>query len=202
MGVTKDIDLSSATTIQNVVDAINGSGASITASLSSSKITISDSSGGTVSNLKIEDLTGHAAADLGIAVDTVYLDTVVGSSIYRINTIGSVLRAIQSAAGNAGALTAAVSADGDRLVFTDNTTGIDPTTVEQLAGSHAAEDLGGHLYCGTLTTRRLLAGLTLGAALVAQRRQWRQHGRPEHHLASRAAAEAAAKRSISPAPRR
>src|SRR5262249_47474665 len=51
-GVSKDIDLSAATTVQDVVNAINSSGLSVTVSLTGSKLNISDGSTGT-SNFQI-----------------------------------------------------------------------------------------------------------------------------------------------------
>lgn len=159
-GGTANVNLAAAQTVQDVVTAINGSGLNITASLSGNKITLSDASGGTSSNLKIEDVSGYSATDLGIKVD-VAANATSGTSIYRVDSLGSVMRAIQYASGNGGALTVGIAAGGDRLVFTDTTSGIDPTTVEALNGSKAADDLGltGDFSTGTLTTRRLLAGL-------------------------------------------
>ncbi|MEP0842401.1 MAG: hypothetical protein HRF43_06785, partial [Phycisphaerae bacterium] len=63
-GQSAEITLAGATTIQDVVTAINSAGLSLSASLAGSKLSITDSSGGTASNLKIEDVSGYAAADL------------------------------------------------------------------------------------------------------------------------------------------
>ncbi len=159
-GASQTIDLSGAQTIQDVVNAINASGLSISASLSGSKLNIADSSGGTVSNLKIEDVDGTMAADLGIAVDT-ESSGYAGASIYRVDTIGAVARAIQYAANNDGALTVTISADGNGLLFTDTTTGGNSTAASALNGSMAIKDLGldvAFAADGTLSTRDLIAG--------------------------------------------
>ncbi len=159
-GVSANIDLSAAQTVQDVVTAINGSGISISASLSGSKISIADTSGGT-SNLKIEDVSGDAAADLGILTD-IAANGLTGSVIYRIDSVGGVLRAIQYAVNNDGALSAAVhDPTGNGLALTDNSGGGGAASVAALNGSHAAEDLGllGGFSGTTLTSRHLIAGL-------------------------------------------
>ncbi|HOW17760.1 MAG TPA: flagellar cap protein FliD N-terminal domain-containing protein, partial [Phycisphaerae bacterium] len=78
-GRSGTIDLSGARTIQDVVDAINtaadsdGTALQINASLVNASITITDASVAegqkAASNLRIEDVSGYAARDLGIAAD-------------------------------------------------------------------------------------------------------------------------------------
>ncbi len=67
-GGTATVDLSSATTVQDVLDAINNAGIGITASLNSAAngIQLQDTSGGS-GDLKISDVDATTAADLGIA---------------------------------------------------------------------------------------------------------------------------------------
>ncbi len=159
-GQTAQVDLSGAQTLQDVVNAINSSGVSVTASLSSSRIILSDTSGGTTSNFKVEDVSGFAAADLGIVAD-VAAGGITGGSIYRVDSLGAVLRAIQYATGNDGALSAAISPDKLHLVLTDNTVGAGTSSIEALNDSRAIEDLGltGDFSSGTITSLRLKAGL-------------------------------------------
>lgn len=140
-GHTADIDLSSAQTLQDVTDAIASAGLSLNVSISGNKLVISDTSGGTARNLRIEDLEGYAAADLGIVADTAE-NGITGQEIYRVRTIGEVLLAIQYAEGNNGYLTAALSADGKGITITDNTTGLNDTLISAVNGSLAAYDLG------------------------------------------------------------
>lgn len=77
-------------------------------------------------------------------------------------TIQDVLTAINGDSENAGKVTAAISADGDKLVLTDNTAGGGTLSVSQLNGSKAARDLGisgTEQAGGVLTGTRTLAGL-------------------------------------------
>jgi flagellar hook-associated protein 2 len=162
-GQSADISLAGATTIGDVMQAISAGGQSlgVGAVLAGSKLVVSDGSGGKISDFKIEDVTGNAAAMLGIAADTT--ETSISSGVlYRMDNIGAVMRAIQYADGNNGALVASISADGNGIALTD-TTGQDGITVEALNGSLAARDLGlldgSTQGGGVLQGRDVLAGL-------------------------------------------
>jgi len=157
-GQTADIDLSSAQTLQDVTDAIASAGLLLNVSISGNKLVISDTSGGTARNLRIEDLEGYAAADLGIVADTAE-NGITGQEIYRVRTIGEVLLAIQYAEGNNGYLTAALSADGKGITITDNTTGLNDTLISAVNGSLAAYDLG--LLDSRFATERSFSANTL-----------------------------------------
>jgi len=177
VGTETEIDLSGAQTIQDVIDAINA-GAEVSVLLAGNKLVISDGTGGDKS-LIIEDVTGHAAADLGIAgrVDAVaktddqgktyYEAKIIGEEFYQVRTIGDVLRAINYAEGNNGAVTASFDATGKWIVLTDNTTGGGTLTVQAAtddqgnALSQALVDLGldGQAAGGVLTGRRLIPTL-------------------------------------------
>jgi flagellar hook-associated protein 2 len=63
------IDLSAAGSVQDVIAAINGAGAGVTASLNSSGngLLLTDTTGQTGSDLVVSDLTGNAAAALNLA---------------------------------------------------------------------------------------------------------------------------------------
>ena len=115
-------------------------------------------------NFVIEDVTGFAARDLGIAAD-VEEDTIDGNDIYRITTVGDVLRAINF--GTQGKVVAELAADqGNGIRLVDKTSGagtltvVSPTTTGS-GGGHAAEDLGlvGEATGNVLVSRDLLAGL-------------------------------------------
>lgn len=82
-GAAAVVDLSGAQTLADVITAINDAGTSITASVSSSGLGIElrDTSGGT-GNLTIADLTGTAAADLGIAANDA-VDRVAKDNLQR-----------------------------------------------------------------------------------------------------------------------
>jgi len=82
-GATATVDLSGATTLADVITAINAAPTGITASISASGLGIElhDGSGGT-GNLIIADLTGTAAADLQITVDDA-VDRVANGNLQR-----------------------------------------------------------------------------------------------------------------------
>jgi flagellar hook-associated protein 2 len=85
-GLTATIDLSSAESLDEVINAINsaedsGQPLSLTARLDSlgTGIEIVDTSGATASNLIISDVTGTTAADLGITIDAAATSVSSGS---------------------------------------------------------------------------------------------------------------------------
>lgn len=164
-GDSAEVDLSGAQTIQDVKDAIGAAGIGVTLSaITGSKLVLADSTGGTESNIKVEDVTGYAAADLGIAGES-DSTTLTGTQAYRLDTVGAIMRAIEYARDgngqfNDGRLSVGLSANG--LVFTDHTAGGLTTEVTALNGSRALRDLGldgATSSGGQLQTRQLLAGL-------------------------------------------
>lgn len=92
------------------------------------------------------------------AKDGSTIDVNIGTA----KTIQDVLTAINGDSENAGKVTATISADGDRLVLTDNTGGGGTLAVGEKNGSKAARDLGilaTEPGGGVLTGSRTLAGL-------------------------------------------
>ena len=75
-GATTTIDLSAATSINDVINTINDAGAGVTASLNSAGngLKITDNTGSIASNLIIADNSGTSAADFGIATDPAGVD--------------------------------------------------------------------------------------------------------------------------------
>ena len=160
-GESAEVDLTTATTLQEVADAVAAAGIDVTVSLAGSKITLTDGSTGTISPLKVEDVSGNAAADLGILRE-VENNALTGSAIHRMDTLGAVMRAVQYASGNENnALTVTLSADGTGLVFNDTTGGPVGPTIQALNGSNALRDLGiATGFTGaTANSRALLGGL-------------------------------------------
>lgn len=161
-GASAEIDLTGAVTIADVVRRINDAeGVSVSAVKSGSRLNINDNSGASAANLIVEDVSGTAAADLGITGNT-EATTLTGRAIYNVSSIGDVLRAINFAQGNDGAVVATLDAATNRIVLTDTTGGGGGLTVTAAAGGiGAAEDLGilGSSSGGTLTGQRLVAGL-------------------------------------------
>ncbi len=168
-GATADVDLTNARTVLDVRDAINNSGLAVSATTVNSRFFITDTSGMTGENakkFKVEDVSGFAAADLGIAAE-VEGDSINGRDIYRIATVGDLIRAINYAPGNDAQVEASISTDGKgiqlrALGFENNVTVVAGNDVGGIV-SGTAHDLG--LENATFstdqpfTTRRLMAGM-------------------------------------------
>ncbi len=163
-GQSADIDLSTAVTVREVIDAINATDLNISAAIVNSHIQITDTSEvgeNSISELKIEDLTGYTAADLGIAESTEE-SAIFGRDVYRVKTVGDLVRAINAAPGNNSFVEAAISEDGNGLTL--NAYGLgNHVSVSAGSGSTAAEDLGiaGLEFDAgnSIDTRPLISGL-------------------------------------------
>ncbi len=165
-GASADIDLTGARTVRNVLDAIEGAGLAVSATVTNSFFQINDTSAtddAIAKSLVVEDLSGFAAADLGIA-ETSEDGSIVGDSVFRIETLGDVINAINFASGNDGLVRAAIADDGKRIELTAIGLNNDVTVVA-LNGSTAAESLGlagakfGSSDGKAFASRRLVAGL-------------------------------------------
>lgn len=172
-GASGEVDLTGAVTLGDVKAAIDGAGIGVTATISGQRLVITDSTeppagqpdpddeDAEIPSLKIEDVDGGTtAAALGIAGEATS-GTLSGKDVYFVESVGDVLRVINSQSDNGGKLTAAVSADGRGLVLVDNTTGAGTFAVTALNDSSAAEDLGllNTASGNSIESRRLLAGL-------------------------------------------
>ncbi len=175
LGNSMDVNLADETlppvlTVRDVLDRIkeasDAAGMSITATTVNSALLISDESEVNEEDagpFTIEDVTGFAAADLGIAESKEAPGAIIGSDVYRVATIGDVINAINYAPGNNGQVTAAIAEDGNGITL--KALAVASTfTVSSGAGSDAAEDLGildaeFTQGLGTFESRRLLAGL-------------------------------------------
>ncbi len=118
-GASAEIDLSDAKTAQDVITAINGAGLAVSATTVNSYIQIADTSNATgesAKNLKVEDVSGFAAADLGIAAD-IDQASIRGRDLYRVATVGDLVRAINYAPGNASLVEASISEDGNGITL-------------------------------------------------------------------------------------
>ena len=165
-GTTSIIDFSSATTVQDLINAAANSGLGVRMTISADGKSLSLVN--EVSGLDMsvgENAGGTTAADLGLrTLDTTTslsdlnfgkgVETVTGTD-FRIHThdgsdidvdlanattVQDVLAAINAAGG--GSVTAALAADGNGIVLTDTTAGADAFTTSELNGSHTAEQLG------------------------------------------------------------
>ncbi|MBU0719274.1 MAG: flagellar filament capping protein FliD [Planctomycetes bacterium] len=168
-----DLDSGSGTTLGAVLTrlqaGVEGAGVAVNIALSNTSSTtgllVTDKSNvdeDRKENLIIEDVSGFAAADLGIAAN-VDADRIQGRNIYRIKTVGDVLNAINYAPGNAGRIVRAqISADGYGITLKSLAEG-STVTVETGKNSAVADDLG--INGATFTSddpyesQRLIAGL-------------------------------------------
>ncbi len=164
-------------TVEQIVQAINakaGGKFEVTLNDAQNRLEVKDLTTGK-NTFKIEDVDGTTAGDLGITTDATD-DKIVGAEVYRISTMGDVVRAINYAQGNYDAATgapsshilASVSDDGNGITLKRVGEGAaDGFSVERgtlgsgTFVSYAADDLGilGTSTGDTLTSRRLIAGL-------------------------------------------
>lgn len=163
-GVETQIDLSNALTVRDVITHEGWAAAGLEVSLSGGHLVIRDTSA-TTGTTTIADVDGTTAAALGIAKSAT-TGTLTGDDVYSVETIGDVLRVIDSHADNtdgAGGLKllAEISSSSPGLTLSDATSGGGAFRVEALNGSKTAEDLGilGFANGSTINSRRLLSGL-------------------------------------------
>lgn len=149
---------------QRITEAVDSAGVNVSIAPINSHFQITDVSGApeeTAGPLIVEDVVGHAAADLGIA-GSKDADAIIGRDIYGVSTIGDVIRAINYAPGNADFVRAEFSDDGNGIRLLALGEG-NTVTVSAGGGSTAAADLGilDATITGGLTyeSRPLLAGL-------------------------------------------
>jgi len=163
-GQTANVTVAANSTVGDFKAAVAAANIGVAITVQGNKLVATDTSvaqSTSTSVLKIEDVNGGAtAAALGLT-NASSSSVITGSPVYRIQTVGDVLRAINQNPGNGGRVTASVSADGKGIVLTGNTPGAELTGVEALAGSKTAADLGIETTgaTGTITSRRLIAGL-------------------------------------------
>lgn len=152
-----EVDLTGLQTVGQIRDAIQAAVPGLTVTLAGNPgrliVGYSDNS---ARALKIEDVSGTAARDLGITGD-VTTGKIDGRQILYMDTVQDVVNAINYANGNTGAVTAATS--GPRLTL--SSTGGGNLTLARVGASMALADLGlsETTYAGTASGRRLLAGI-------------------------------------------
>ncbi|MBX3396360.1 MAG: flagellar filament capping protein FliD [Phycisphaerae bacterium] len=147
-GASAEVDLNGAVTVQDVIDRVSAAGIQVALTVSGSRLTLLDTSitGGQTaqSSLKVEDVDSTTAQALGIA-STGLSDRIQGNRIYFVETVGDVLRIINSSPQNLDAVTgaprisAAIAADGRGIVINDLTNGSGSFVVGE---SNVARDLG------------------------------------------------------------
>ncbi len=169
-GVSAEIEVDeSVKTVGDVIALINNAGIDITATVDPSvgRINISDDSTPATEdeagNLVIEDISGNAATDLGLVMDTEE-DDFQGNVIYRIDTLGDVIRAINYAQDESflqnDLVAASINDAGDGLkLFSAEAYSVGVS--DNAVASSAAIDLGlvGESNAGLFESRPLVAGL-------------------------------------------
>ncbi|MCZ6681775.1 MAG: flagellar filament capping protein FliD [Planctomycetota bacterium] len=160
-GVTVDVDLSAAVTLGDVKTAISAAGADLAVSYVGGTIVVTDQSTGEGETIIEEIDSGGTAEGLGL-LQSSSTGAIAGDEIYSVETLGDVLRLINTNADNVAggnALVASVSADGLGITLTDST-GTNLTVVDP-NDSGAASDLGiiGAAPASEINSRRLIAGL-------------------------------------------
>lgn len=153
------VDLRGMRTAGEVKNALEGGVEGITVTLVNNRLRVAYSSGGDSKTLKIEDVGGHAARDLGIDQSSAS-GRIDGKSILHMDTVGAVLAAINYADGNDGSVTASIN--GARLALA----GTGQLQLGALNNSNALNDLGftAGAYDGSVNGRRVVSGLN-GALL-------------------------------------
>ena len=148
------VDLSGAQTAGDVKNALEGVVDDLTVTFVGDHLRLSYANGDATTSLKIEDVTGNAARDLGIE-QTSESARIDGKSILHMDTLGAVMAAINNATGNDGLVTA--SLDGTRLVLS----GSGDLQLSTMNNSGALADLGftEGTYSGTVSGRRIIGGV-------------------------------------------
>lgn len=148
----QEVDLSGMKTIGDVRNALAGSLEGVAITLADNHLVASYADGSSTKALKIEDVSGTAARDLGIA-GTSDAGKISGAGVLRVDSIGDVLNAIRYAAGNDGSVTASIDGAGLRI------DGAGPIQLNEKNGSRALADLGlaAGDHAGAVSGRRLLA---------------------------------------------
>ena len=150
-----EIDLSAAQTIGDIKNTIEAVAEGVTVTLTSSRLIVSTEIEGEA-ELEIEDISGSAARDLGIAGSST-AGKIDGHDILHADTLADVISAINYASGNDGQVSATIN--GTRLVL-NGTADFDLTVAN---GSKALFDLGfeegSYAAAQPAAGRRIIGGL-------------------------------------------
>ena len=149
-----EVDLSGVETIGQLKDAIEGSVEGLTVTLSDNGMRIGYSDSDNDKTLKIEDLTGNTAHDLGLEGES-STGKISGDGVLFMDTMADVLAAINYASDNDGSITA--SLDGTRISIDAG----DTLELATLNDSNALRDLGftEGTYEGMQSGSRIIGGI-------------------------------------------
>ncbi len=127
-GASATIDLTLATSVDDVLDAINqSSGISVTAGVSGDRFTLTDTAGGAGTLKVVESAGGSTAADLGLLNPTPVGAILTGDDVFSLHS-GTRLTRLN---------------DGNGIRFTDDVTDIDDLAITLADGTSAGVDLSG-----------------------------------------------------------
>ena len=151
---THEVDLTGLSTVGEIKQAIEGAVEGVTVTLADNRLLISYSDNDSDRPLRIEDLTGHAARDLGIDGES-ESGRIDGDGILHVDTLGAVIAAINHASGNDGSVTASI--DGTRLVIDGGAS----AELVAINDSQALFDLGftEDVQDGPVSGRRVIGGI-------------------------------------------
>lgn len=151
--VAREIDLSAARTIGDVKSTLEAAGANVSVTITGEKLIINNTVTTAHKRIVIEDVTGHAARDLGILGDTD--NRITGTRALFNDTMADVLAAINHADTSDGTISA--SLNGTSLVINGGA----GTTLAALGDSRALADLGfsAGAFSGTAQGSRVLGGV-------------------------------------------
>ena len=164
---TYTVDLSSAATVEDLLNAVNGSGASVRAEINATGTGINILNPAQGTTLSVAENGGSTASDLGVRsfdADSLLSDFNLGRGVRRVDgadfritrsdgttfdvdltpaaaTARDVIDAINSASAGGGT-TASLAAAGNGIVLTDTAGGAGTPSVTPLNYSDAAADLG------------------------------------------------------------
>ena len=164
---TFDVDLSGAVTVEDLLNAVNGSGANVRAEINADGTGINILNPNQGTSLSIAERGGTTASDLGVRsfdLGSLLADFNVGSGVRRVagadfrvtrsdgttfdvdlpdnaTTVLDAVSAINAAAGGVG-MTASLASTGNGIVLTDTAGGAGTPSVAAINFSDAAEDLG------------------------------------------------------------
>jgi flagellar hook-associated protein 2 len=159
-------------TVQDVRTKITqetqNAGVSVSITMVNSSFLITDTSTPSDPDAKlvIQDVSGFAASDLGISTDGAD-GGFTGRPVYRVSTVGDVIRAINFAPGNDAQVEASIAADGSGIALRafgfDNEVTVRAGINDDGSASTAAQDLGlldaAFSTSEAFSSRRLVAGL-------------------------------------------
>lgn len=131
----REVDLSQARTINDVKTAIEQAAGGVTVSVTGSRLIVGYGDNRT-QPLKIEDLSGNAAKDLGI-LGSSESGKITGRDVLKIDRLQDVLSAINFADANSGSVTASIEGDHIRI-----STSSGDLRLAAVGGSKALADLG------------------------------------------------------------